>query len=66
MAVGDKQAAVVSCVNGALKARGYDPPYDPGTMNGRYKYQFETMIAFHRRVKACLARRGFAYGYPQI
>jgi hypothetical protein len=66
MAAGDKEAAVRACVNGALKARGYEPPYDPsGTMNGRYRYRFETMIAFHRRVKACLATKGYAYGYPE-
>jgi hypothetical protein len=66
MAVGDKEAGVRVCVNSALKARGYNPPYDPNqAMNGRYRYQFETMIAFHRRVKACLATKGYAYGYPE-
>jgi hypothetical protein len=66
MAVGDKEAAVIACVNASLKARGYDPPYDPnGTMSGRYKYQFETIILFHRQVKACLAAKGYTYNYPE-
>jgi hypothetical protein len=66
MAVGDKEATVIACVNAVLKARGYDPPYDPnGTMNGRYRYQFETMVLFHRQVKTCLAAKGYAYVYEE-
>jgi hypothetical protein len=66
MAIGDKEAAVTACVEAALKARGFNKPYDQdGTMDGRYKYQFETIIAFHRIVKGCLASKHYAYGYPE-
>lgn len=66
MATGDKEAAVIECVNAALAARGYPPPYDRTlTMNGGFHYQFETIIAFHRRVKGCLATKGYAYGYSE-
>jgi hypothetical protein len=66
MSIGDKVAAVTACVEAALRARGYNPPYDQtGTMNGRYRYQFETIIAFHRIVKGCLASKHYAYGYPE-
>jgi hypothetical protein len=68
MAVGDKEAAVIACVNGALKRRGYNPPYDPSkAMNGNpvYGYQPETMIMFHRNVKACLATKGYIYSYSE-
>jgi hypothetical protein len=68
MPVGDKEATVVACVNAALKARGYNPPYDLSkAMNGNpvYGYQPETMIMFHRRVKTCLAAKGYAYTYTE-
>src|SRR5258708_1422842 len=66
MAIGNKEEAVSGCFEAALQARGYPPPYDQdGTMNGHYKYQLETMIAFHRRVKGCLASKHYAYGYPE-
>ncbi len=68
MPVGDKDATVVACVNAALKARGYNPPYDLSkAMNGNpvYGYQPGTMIMFHRRVKTCLAAKGYAYTYTE-
>jgi hypothetical protein len=66
MAAGDIGQAVIECVNAALKARGFDPPYDrTQTMSGQFRYQFETIIAFHRLVRACLATKGLAYGYPE-
>jgi hypothetical protein len=66
MAIGDKEEVVSGCVEAALRARGYPPPFDQnGTMAGRYNYQLETIIAFHRRVKGCLASKHYAYGYPE-
>ncbi|GAB1716940.1 MAG: hypothetical protein NTAFB05_19820 [Nitrobacter sp.] len=68
MPVGDKEAAVVACVNAALKARGYNPPYDTSQkMNGVpiYGYQPETMIMFHRKVRTCLAAKGYTYTYRE-
>jgi hypothetical protein len=66
MAIGDIDEAVSGCVEAALAARGYPSPYkQSGTMNGDYNYQLETIIAFHRRVKGCLASKKYAYGYPE-
>lgn len=66
VAIGDIDEAVSGCVEAALAARGYPPPYKQGgTMNGDYNYQLETIIAFHRRVKGCLASKHYAYGYPE-
>jgi hypothetical protein len=68
MAVGDKEEAAIACVNAALKARRYDPPYDTSkAMNDSpvYGYQTATMIMFHRKVKTCLAGKGFIYTYDE-
>jgi hypothetical protein len=68
MPVGDKEAAVVRCVNGQLQRKGYNPPYDTTQKMGGvpvYGYQYGTMIIFHRQVKLCLARNGYSYVYSE-
>ena len=68
MPVGDQEAIVIACVKAVLKSQGRNPPYDTTQkMNGNpvFGYQVETMIMFLRKVKTCLARKGYTYTYNE-